>query len=180
MGRLPVSPGGASEENSGGAAEQQPVHGDPQRERRVRDWAGGERTGPEGARYESLRHFYTRGLMLPCCLHPLGGGSCSPLSYVFFSRHRRSPEHVKIYPHVEKSVLKIGCMRQISRVSTDNTRNLPQYPSIVNVSRWFSEVCSSPPADEFRQKPPRLHRSWLWGRFWAIFSPLLGVLHLFP
>lgn len=28
-----VSQGGASEENSGGAAEQQPVHGDPQRER---------------------------------------------------------------------------------------------------------------------------------------------------
>lgn len=49
-----VSKGGASEENSGGTAEQQPVYGDPQRERRVCDRAGGERTGAEGARYGSL------------------------------------------------------------------------------------------------------------------------------
>lgn len=64
-----VSQGGASEENSGGAAEQQPVHGDPQRERRVGDRAGGERTGAEGAGYESLCQVYAPGLRLPPCLH---------------------------------------------------------------------------------------------------------------
>lgn len=46
-----VTSGGASEKDCGGAAEQQLVCGDPQREHLVSDWAGGKCTGTQRARY---------------------------------------------------------------------------------------------------------------------------------
>lgn len=70
-----VSQGGASEENSGGAAEQQPVHGDPQREHRVCDGAGGERTGAEGARYESLSVLRSQSLVAWLCVSSQGSAA---------------------------------------------------------------------------------------------------------
>ena len=45
-----VTLGGAPEEDRGGAAEQQPVCGDPQWEHGVADGAGGERSGAEDPR----------------------------------------------------------------------------------------------------------------------------------
>lgn len=51
-----VVSGGASEENRGGAAEQQPLYGDPQWQHWTADWAGGKCTGTKRTRLAS--YFY--------------------------------------------------------------------------------------------------------------------------